>query len=212
MSTAEPSLIETHGPLWALHKPSGLRIHPANDDGVPDLVSWLAGQPDLPAGLLPIHRLDAQTSGVVLCAADPAVRRDASAWFAEGQVHKSYLALVFGRARKKGIIRRPLQDARRGRPLEAVTRYRLWEAFKGLSLVEARPETGRKHQIRRHLHGIGHPIVGDDRYRPRRFRAVPNYPGRLWLHAAALTLPDGHTITAPLPPELMEHLDSLRGH
>ena len=105
-----------------------------------------------------------------------------------------------------------VRAGRRGRPLPAVTRYRHREALGGFSLVEARPETGRKHQIRRHLHGIGHPIVGDERYRPRRFKAVPGYPGRLWLHAAALELPDGHTIVAPLPPALMDHLDRLRGH
>ncbi|MFT4978441.1 MAG: tRNA pseudouridine65 synthase [Myxococcota bacterium] len=206
----EPHVLGRIGGVWAIAKPAGLRVHPADDDGQPDLTGWLAGQAGLPAGLAPVHRIDAQTSGIVLCAATAAERREASEWFAEGRVQKHYLALVYGRTRKKGIIRRPLQDGRRGRPLEAMTRYRLWEGLGELSLLEVCPETGRKHQIRRHLHGIGHPIVGDTRYRSRRSRTPPDAPERLWLHAAVLHLPTGDTVTAPLPDELADHLDTLR--
>jgi len=206
----EPFLLDPIGDLLPVYKPSGVRIHPADDDGVPDLIGWLSAQPGVPAGTVPVHRLDAPTSGIVLCSADPNVRREASGWFADGRVQKRYLALVFGRARKKGIIRRKLQDARRQRPLEAVTRYRLAEALGNNSLLVVTPETGRKHQIRRHLHGIGHSIIGDERYRSRRFKSVPAFPGRLWLHAERLILPDGTLIEAPLPEALENHLDVLR--
>ena len=74
------------------------------------------------------------------------------------------------------------------------------------TLIEARPATGRKHQIRRHLHGLGHPIVGDERYPLPRFRAVPGFPGRLWLHALGVMLPDETILQDPLPPELEAHL------
>ena len=108
----------------------------------------------------------------------------------------------------EGIIRRPLSYGR-GRTQPAVTRYRCLAVHGRFSYLEVRPETGRKHQIRRHLHGIGHPLVGDTRYRPRRFRAVPGFPGRIWLHALRLELPDGRHFEAPLPPELSAHLEVL---
>jgi 23S rRNA-/tRNA-specific pseudouridylate synthase len=118
--------------------------------------------------------------------------------------------MVFGKTRDKGIIRRTLQDARRKTKLDAVTRYRTVEAFKKCSLLDVTPETGRKHQIRRHLQGIGHAVVGDTRYRPRGKPTVPAFPGRLWLHAAEVTLPDGRHFKAALPSELADHLKTLR--
>ena len=136
-----------------------------------------------PSDLAPVHRLDRETSGVLLCASDPALRAELGAFFASGRVEKRYRALVHGRTHAKGIVRRALADGRRGRPLPAVTRYRRLEALGRVTLIEARPETGRKHQIRRHLAGVGHFVVGDERYPPRRFSGVPGFPGRLWLHA-----------------------------
>ncbi len=157
-----------------------------------------------------MHRLDRETSGLVLASPDASLRAELGDLFASGAVHKEYQALVFGRCHEKGVVRRALADGRRGRPLPAVTRYRLLEWLGPLSLVRARPEHGRKHQIRRHLQAIGHAIVGDERYPPPRFRRVPGYPGRLWLHASRLELPDGRVWEAPLPPELAAHLDLLR--
>jgi 23S rRNA-/tRNA-specific pseudouridylate synthase len=147
---------------------------------------------------------------LVLCSADPAQRAAIGNALSNGTIEKTYLTLVHGRTRKKGVVRRPLQDGRRSRKLSATTRYRTLEVFERTSLLAVHIETGRKHQIRRHLHGIGHPIVGDERYRPRRKLSVPAFPGRLWLHAAQLILPDGTTVTAPLPEALLSHLDTLR--
>lgn len=202
-----PRVLLVHDGLVAVHKPSGLRVHRADDDGVPDLGSWLeANQP----GLRPCHRLDLQTSGIVLCAATREARAEVGRWLQEGKVQKRYEALVYGVTPRKGRIAHPLQDARRRRPLRAVTRYRRLEWFERFTHLEVFPETGRKHQIRRHLHDKGFPVVGDGRYKAVPFRKVPAFPGRLWLHAAGLVLPDGTTVADPLPPELLTHLEVLR--
>ena len=86
----------------AIHKPSGLRMHPANADGEDDLVAWLGRQPDLPPQMAPAHRLDLGASGIVLCSPSAEGRRELARWFAEGLVQKTYLAVVHGRTHKKG--------------------------------------------------------------------------------------------------------------
>lgn len=205
--TPAPAIVERQGALVAVDKPAGVRVHPAGDDGVLDLVTWArtAGLGDLH----PINRLDVGTSGLVLMSADAEVRGRLGALFAAHAVEKRYLALVFGRPHAKGVVRRPLQDARRGRPLPAITRFWRRRVLGGFSLLELRPETGRKHQLRRHLQGLGHSIVGDTRYGPARFRPVPGFPGRLWLHAHRLVLPDGTVFESPLPAALADHLITL---
>lgn len=194
--------------LLAVHKPAGMPVHRAAEHDRPDLGAWLES---LQPGCRPCHRLDLDASGLVLCAADPALRAQVGTWLQEGQVGKHYLVMVHGRMRKKGTVRRPLQDARRGRKLPATTRYRSLEWFDRATLVEALIETGRKHQLRRHMQGLGHSIVGDRRYGPRRFKSVPGFPGRLWLHAAMVVLPDGTVLRDPLPEALVRHLGVMRG-
>lgn len=190
-----------------IDKPSGWKTHPGSGPG-PTITDWLTtlDAPGL-AGLVPVHRLDKGTSGLLLCAADPDMRRQASTALAEGAIQKVYVALVHGKTRSKGVIRHPLVE--RGTPHPAMTRWRRLEVLGKLSLLSVKPSEGRKHQIRRHLHGIGHPIVGDDRYRSKRFIPVAGFPGRLWLHARALTW-QGESIASPLPPELEVHLQTLR--
>ncbi len=190
--------------MLAVVKPAGVLAHPAAEGDRPALTALL------PQGVQPLHRLDVGTSGVVLCSGDPAAAQRVRAWLAEGAVEKHYLALVHGLVRPKGVIRRGLKDARRRKTLDAVTRYTRREALGGFSLLHLRPETGRKHQIRRHLQGLGHPVVGDTRYRPRRFVRVPAFPGRLWLHAWRVVLPGGAAFEAPLPEALEAHLVVLR--
>lgn len=206
---SDPQILRREGALFALEKPAGFASHPTGDPSIPDVITWAIEEAGAPAGLAPVHRLDRDTSGVLLASDDPALRASLGALFAEGAVVKRYRALVHGRCNAKGIVRRALADARRGRPLEAVTRYRRLAIYGRVSLLEARPETGRQHQIRRHLAGIGHPIVGDARYGPRRPPPVAGFPGRLWLHAGAIELPDGRAFEAPLPPELEAHLALL---
>lgn len=207
-----PTLLERRGELWVISKPAGWLVHAAGEDPAPQLLPWAVEHLGAPETLAPIHRLDKQTSGLVLCSGDAATRAQWGEYFAQHELQKTYLALVHGRARRKGIVRKALKDGRRGKPLEAVTRYNLVEWLGPCSLLRLRPETGRKHQLRRHLQGLGHAIVGDDRYPPKRRRAVPGFPGRLWLHASSLEIPGQATFEAPLPPELLQHLELLRGH
>lgn len=191
--------------LYAYDKPAGMAVHPTSED-LPDLVTFLAGQKSLPRGLKPAHRLDRATSGVVLCAVGRAGRAKASELLALST--KTYVALVAGDPVEEAEIDRPIED--RGRTLEAVTRFRVLERFPGFALLELELVTGRRHQLRRHLSDIELPVVGDNRYGPKRPKRVPGFPGRLWLHAQRLDLPE-RRIEAPLPPALADHLALLRG-
>lgn len=219
--SATPRVIAREGALFALDKPAGLAVHP-NGEGVPDLLTW--ARAELGArDLRVLHRLDRETSGVVLATDDAALAGALGSLFAAHVIVKRYLALVFGRTHEKGIIRRAIADGRREAPLPAVTRFKKLAWLGPTTLVEARPETGRKHQIRKHFQSIGHAVVGDERYRPARFRPVPGFPGRLWLHAKTLELPTADVASLPdlvlpyagrvfeseLPPELDAHLGVL---
>ena len=205
-----PSILAQRDRIWVLYKPAGFAVHRASDREIPDLMTWASDHLPLPAGLAPIHRLDRGTSGLVLCSPDSDVRAEVGQWFARHTIEKEYRGLVVGRTHKKGVIRRPLKDKRRKRPVESVTRYRRLASYKNASYLSISPQTGRYHQIRRHLQGIGHSLVGDDRYPPRRFQPIPGFPGRLWLHAYRLKLPDGSEFICDLPGELEDHLSLLQ--
>ncbi|MCK6509001.1 RluA family pseudouridine synthase [Myxococcota bacterium] len=207
----EPLCLWEEEGLWVFSKPSGMCTHPAHGEEGEDLLSWARRVCGASEALAPVHRLDRETSGLVVCSEDPQMRGGMGIWFRDGAIRKVYLALVYGCTRSKGVIDKPLSDARREKPLEAITRYRCLEVFlERASLVEVEPETGRKHQIRRHFQGIGHSVVGDARYPPPRWRALPGFPGRLWLHAAKMILPNGRSFESPLSEELEQHLRILR--
>lgn len=214
--------------LAVLNKPAGLVVHPAHGHAAGTLLNGLlARYPELSAwpaeegypGL--VHRLDRDTSGLLLIARTPAVRAALRAQFKATEVGKGYLALVIGRpqaerARIDSPIGRDPQQRKRMAVLptgkRAVTDYRLLEELAGYSLLEVRPETGRTHQIRVHLAAIGHPVVGDRVYGPRRQRLELD---RFFLHAAQLSFRHpvtGQEVTfsAPLPVELQDLLDRLR--
>lgn len=160
---------------------------------------------------VPVHRLDAGTSGVCLFArsADrvPYLSR------ALGAGNKRYTALVRGIARKKGHIARPLKEA--GFDRKASTRYVRKEVVGGHSLLAVFPETGRTHQVRRHLAGIGHPVLGDLRYGDRASNMHFEHAhalDRTFLHLERVTLVlDGaeQVIRDDLPPDLRAVLASL---
>ena len=145
----------------------------------------------------PVHRLDRETSGVLLLCLDPAVRADLELAFRERDVTKHYLALVHGRPKpERAQIDLPILDAgatarvdRRGR--SAVTRYEVLETFDAAGVTAAllRLEmlTGRHNQIRVHLAHIGHPLLGDDKY-GRRPRGSARLAPRCMLHAEQLAL------------------------
>lgn len=201
-----PRLLTHRDGLAFVCKPAGMPTH-RNAEGVPDLVGWLLEQGRLLRGTRPVHRLDRDTSGVLLCAERPQ-RAMASAWFESGEVTKTYLALVHGRMHATGTISAPIDGQ------EASTEVTLVESLsvagRPLSLVSLTPRTGRRHQLRRHLLHIRHPILGDRRYHSRRAAPIAGAPQRLWLHAAVLAVPGRPPVEAPLPQALQEHLTALR--
>ena len=202
-----PKLLVRQGTLWVYDKPAGMPVHKAKGLAKVDLITWARWEG---LDISPAHRLDRHTSGVLLCSESSAERATLGRYFAAGEVVKEYLALVYGRAPAGGVIDRPIKDQRRGRHLDSVTQYESLHCFARFSLLSVHPKTGRKHQIRRHLRGAGHPIVGDTRYGPGRSWPVPGFPGRLWLHAHRLALPDGRSFEAPLPEALETHLELLK--
>ena len=157
----------------------------------------------------PVHRLDVGTSGVCLFGARPEDVAPIARALGEGD--KTYVALVRGLPREKGTIKRSLREE--GRDLPGTTRYRRRSVVSGHGLIEARPQEGRTHQIRRHLASIGHPIVGDARHghapTNRHFEETAALD-RTFLHCARIELTlDGRpqVLESPLAPDLALVLD-----
>jgi tRNA pseudouridine65 synthase len=193
--------------LVAINKPSGLLVHRGWANDPAPALQLLRDQ--LGRRVHAVHRLDRATSGVLLFACSSEVARDAQALFEGGKVTKRYLAICRGNQLKTQRLAHPLAREKGGERLAAVTRFRLLGSFERYGLVEAIPETGRTHQIRRHLKHLSHPILGDVRYgkgeHNRLFRDRFNFL-RLALHCESLVLPHPRTgdelrLTAPLPPD-----------
>lgn len=215
--------------LLVVNKPAGMVVHPAFGHGSGTLVNAvLAHCPDL-AGvggeLRPgiVHRLDKDTSGLIVVAKGDVALRALQAQFKGREVQKAYLALVEGHVSPaSGLIDAPIgRDLRARKKMavvprggrEAQTEYRALEFYDAHTLVEAHPLTGRTHQIRIHMAFIGHPIVGDALYGFRKQRAKAP---RLFLHAARLAfrLPstgEWREFRSPLPDDLTAVLERLRG-
>jgi RluA family pseudouridine synthase len=177
--------------LIAFDKPSGLasiRERGDEDGSLHALASARSG-----GKLFIVHRLDKDTSGVILFAKDPAAHRRLNALFETRQVEKVYLAWVLGSPeRDAGVVNAPLREFGSGRVgvdpagKPATTRWTVLRREEGKTLVEARPETGRRHQIRVHLYSLGHPVLGDKTYgQPRPVGGAP----RLLLHAREISFP-----------------------
>jgi 23S rRNA pseudouridine1911/1915/1917 synthase len=219
--------------LLIVDKPSGLVVHPSpgHHDGDTLVNALLARAGGSEYGGIAgvarpgiVHRLDRDTSGLLMVAKHDAAQRSLMAQLKARRVRKTYLALVAGSvAAAVGRIEAPIgRDPRHrtrmavvtdGRP--ATTGYRVRERFVGWTLLELDLVTGRTHQIRVHLDGIGHPVAGDPVYGTGTSRRGPEGLDRLFLHAWRLELAaphDGHLIRAEadLPPELAAVLDGLR--
>jgi 23S rRNA pseudouridine1911/1915/1917 synthase len=208
-----------------LDKPPGMAVHPGPGHPRGTLVNaLLARYPELGQvgeafrpGI--VHRLDRDTSGLMVVARTPRAHRHLVQQMKERQVRKLYLALVHGVPQpERGVVEAPIgrhpRDRKRmavvegGR--EAITRYRLLEAIGDCALLEVEPVTGRTHQIRVHMAAIGHPVVGDPVY-GRRSALV----SRQFLHAHRLSfvLPGRERTVefeSPLPADLREALAALR--
>ena len=210
--------------LLVVDKQPGLAVHPSPGHSRHTLVhAVLAHCPDLSGigGVLRpgiVHRLDKDTSGLIIVAKHDAAHVSLARQLKERKVEKTYLALVEGRITPpKGVIEAPIaRDPRRRKRMAVVdggrdarTRYRVLREVAGRSLVEVRPETGRTHQIRVHLAAIGHPIVGDPLYGKRSL-------GRQFLHAQRLAFRHPRTgerleLEAPLAEDLRRALAELEG-
>ncbi|MBN1823236.1 MAG: RluA family pseudouridine synthase [Endomicrobiales bacterium] len=219
--------------IIAFDKPPGMLVIPdqytARSETLAGIVSAEAG-----GKLLVVHRIDRDTSGVVVFAKNEAAHRALSMDFQEGRVKKKYLALLSGvLTDDSGIIDTPiLVEARKvntdaaGKP--SITEFSVIEKFRDFTLVEARPLTGRRHQIRVHFRSIGHPLAVDPEYRSRDAILLSSikrgYKGaetekplisRLTLHASELTIQSGPGgkdigIKSPLPKDFAVLLKQLR--
>lgn len=197
-------------------KPSGLAVHRgwASDSVTAmTLARKAAGR-----WVYPVHRLDRGTSGVLVFALDPKTAARLGAMFSTGAVDKRYLALVRGVPPEEGTIDYPIPRSEKGERVSAVTCFRrLGVARDRFSWIEARPLTGRLHQIRRHMKHVSHPLLGDTRYgdgrENRRLRAEVGLH-RLALHAASIRFPHPETgepieVAAPVPDDLRVPLERL---
>ncbi|MBI3472207.1 MAG: RluA family pseudouridine synthase [Candidatus Solibacter usitatus] len=228
--TAQPEAIPLEilyedGDVVAINKPAGLVVHAGAGVRSGTLVNALLhrfqslsglGGEDRP-GI--VHRLDRYTSGVLLVAKNDAAHRSLAAQFAARQVEKTYLALVYKQVRQdQGRIEAPIardprrrvrMTARLGTGRSACSEYRVLRRWNRYTLLEVRIGTGRTHQIRAHLAGIGHPVAGDPLY------GAPASPhGRFFLHAARIRFAQPSSgqpveVCAALPPELEQWLGEL---
>lgn len=209
--------------LIVINKPAGLVVHPGAGHREHTLVNALLNHCTTLSGIggkeRPgiVHRLDKETSGCLVAAKNDSAHRDLSRQFAERTVEKTYLALVAGKLRRvTGVIdekigrhpvyrQRMTATASRGRA--AKTEYRVVRSSERASLVECRLHSGRTHQIRVHLHHLGHPVLGDKVYASRFAKDFP----RQMLHAWKLGFRHPRTqewksFEAPLPDDINDAL------
>ena len=224
--------------LAVIDKPAGMLSHPSG--AATGSVSELAVErwgplPSMQGANRPgiVHRLDAQTSGLMVLARTPRAMQALIAAFRARAPRKGYRAIVCGEPRfDTGWIESPIgRDPRRGERMaigepgegrEAETWYRVLERFRGYAWLECRPKTGRTHQIRVHLASLGHHLLGDTLYRPRgggKAQLPPDAPPieRHALHAARLELEhpvsgEALSFRSPLPEDMRRLLEWLRAN
>ncbi|HSD78078.1 MAG TPA: RluA family pseudouridine synthase [Solirubrobacteraceae bacterium] len=206
--------------LLVVDKPAGVVVHPAAGHRAGTLSQALAGRAaggeEGRAGI--VHRLDKDTSGLLVVAKSEAVHRALREALARREITREYLALVEGRPpARTGTIDAPLGRDRRVRtristdtdePRAAVTHFAIERALPATTLLRVRLETGRTHQIRAHLRAIGHPVAGDPEYGTRGLLGLR----RQFLHAARLAFVHPVTgaavdVASPLPADLCAALD-----
>lgn len=221
----------------AVNKPAGLLVHPVKNSKEPALTDWLlkkypeikevGDDPKIRPGI--VHRLDKDTSGVILICRNQKFFEYAKNLFQEHKIKKNYLALAHGKVvPEKGIIKKSIRIKNgsikrtiwhgKGEK-EAITEYKVIKILKKIngkeqsfSLLKMSPKTGKTHQIRVHLASIGHPIVGDSLYGPKE---NPFGLKRQFLHAESLEFNSTNgsriKIESELPDDLKNILDKLSG-
>lgn len=194
--------------LWvAVDKPAGwLTIPGRNLPDSPVLCGWAEKEF---GKIWVVHRIDRETSGVVLFARTEQAHRDANAWFEKHQIKKAYDCLASGSPSAPFLkLRAPIAGA------PSLTQVEVRERGRGGFLARAIPMTGRRHQIRIHLAGAGHPLWGDSRYGgPMKIEESGAFfeVSRVALHASRLELPTGEIFEAPWPADFSRWVDCLRG-
>lgn len=214
-----PRIIFLDDHLVAVDKPAGMMVHRGLTR---DPVVLMTAVRDLVGRYVyPVHRLDRGASGVLCFALTREAARGMHRMFAGGEVSKRYLAIVRGTTPETGVIDHAISPREGAAKAPAVTEFRRLHAFRVevedegpypwlYSMVEARPRTGRLHQIRRHLKHINHPLVGDVRYgKGEHNRLFRDRFGlhRLALHALSLEFPHPVSgvpvsVAAPVPADL----------
>jgi 23S rRNA pseudouridine1911/1915/1917 synthase len=217
-ATFEVAYEDAH--LLVVDKPAGVVVHPARGHRKGTLAQALEGRAaggDDPRRPGIVHRLDRDTSGLMVVARTEAAHAALKDMLRRREVTREYLALVEGRpGARAGTIDAPLGRDRRHRtkistdtdePREAVTHFEVETTYEGFTLLRVRLETGRTHQIRAHLLAIGHPVAGDPEYGHRGVLDLP----RQFLHAERLAFRHPSTgaaieLRSPLPVELQRAL------
>jgi 23S rRNA pseudouridine1911/1915/1917 synthase len=235
-----PKIVYEDENIIVINKPHGLITHRKNkDDDQPSVVDWViqnfpslkeVGEPFIASGFQTeragiLHRLDKDTSGLLLIAKDNETFYYLKSLFQTKKIKKYYQALAHGTFKKPaGIINSPLgriglkrTTKIEGKKMidqkEAETEYKTLKEYEKFTLVELQPRTGRTHQLRVHLNSIGHPIAGDPVYGYKKL-AAPSGLERLFLHAFKLefSTPDGKALTleTDLPEDLQKVLSKLQ--
>jgi 23S rRNA pseudouridine1911/1915/1917 synthase len=204
--------------LWIVDKPPGLVVHPAPGHRGTTLVEQLGADGGT---ALAVHRLDRDTSGLMIVARDPGARDELQGLIRKRKVEREYLALANGRlSARTGTIDAPLGRDARDRTRMAVreggrtarTHFEVIEFLDRNSFLRARLETGRTHQIRAHFAAIGHPLAGDTAYRGGRELGLT----RQFLHSARLRFTYSGSaepieVSSELPEDLSAALARARG-
>jgi 23S rRNA pseudouridine1911/1915/1917 synthase len=210
--------------LLVVDKPAGVVVHPARGHSAGTLAQALAGraaggEEPWRAGI--VHRLDRDTSGLLVVAKSDSVHRALKALLSERRLRREYLALVDGHPpARTGTIDAPIGRHRRDRklmsidsddPREARTHFEIEQLLPAAALLRVALETGRTHQIRVHLAAIGHPVCGDPQYGARDRYGLT----RQFLHATRLAFTHPMTggdvdVSSPLPADLAAALDQAR--
>jgi 23S rRNA pseudouridine1911/1915/1917 synthase len=236
----EPTLIYEDESIIVVNKPAGIMVHEDGVHAYPTLVDWLikkfpelrgVGEPQTLTNGTEIerpgivHRLDRETSGVLVVARTQQAFDALKEQFQNREVRKTYRAFVYGGLKdERGIIDKPIGSARgglgprsaklpHGQLRDAVTVYRVLAHGAGASYVDVFPKTGRTHQIRVHFAAIQHPVVGDRMYASRR-PAILGF-SRVALHAHALSFTHPQTgepvqFESPLPADFVAAEAALR--
>jgi len=216
-STSGVDIIYEDDSLLVINKPAGVAVHEGKTVRKKDTVLGILEANYRGTDVRPqlVHRLDKDTSGLLLVAKNPMTVKELKTRFEQGEVEKEYFCLVKGRLLlHEGSIDFPLQG-RQGTVVHALTHYRVCRRFADATLVRVKIDTGRLHQIRLHFAKLGYPIVMDEQHGDfafnRRFRKRFGLK-RQFLHAEKLALRHAGKLkewTAPVPKDLTEALKKL---